>query len=799
MQIIRTHILRTLALIIFLLCGLTVFAQTTKQKSFERIYLIHADKLMYDRTQFDGAQRAKGRVHFRQGVKQLYSDSAVYNDRTAKFEAFGNVRFVQGDTVDIRGNYLRYDGQAQVAYMTGHDVTLKHTRGTLVSDSVLYNVQQEVAEFFKGGKLTRGDVTLTAEHGKCFMRTDSAHFDNNVKLTSARGTITTNDMGYNMKTKWAHVMGPSNIIRKNNNIYTENAYYNEATGEARLLQRNVLYKPGNREMAADRLHYRSDTKEAIFSGRVRYDDKNNNRTVESIGGRYDENGRTFYGDEQMVFTDHKNNRRITTDKGNYNEASRVFTGERNVVFDAYKDSVRMTCDQGEYHERDSIFYGNGHVVVTDRKHDTRTTCDRGEHHGKQKLTKAMGRVNYYDRRNQRRVKCDRGDFNENTKILNAYDNVWFHDIRNRRMATADRADYNGFTKQFDAYCDAGRLVHAHDSINNQDMVAEHVHYNDSTGWLQARNDVVFHDYKRKYDFQGHFVDYNDRWGLGLATDSAIAADLSRKGQEMYFHADTIKVFSYYRSTDEPYEYVKDRKLPKGYVQDSLYRVLRGEGKVRSWSKDVQAVCDTLIYHEKNRVVTMLRDPIVWNENRQILGEEIIVYLSEDEKKPKNTAAGNRKEENGMKLDSIHVNSQALVCEQVLRGDTLHFNQVAAQQMRSYFRDGEIYMNTCKGNVCIVNYPLEKDSVILYQNYTETAALRMTLEKKKLQRIWAPAATGCLYPLGLAPRDRTYLENFAWFSDIRPVDQNDLLLWRGKRGMELKARKRRVAPLQKLTD
>ena len=92
----------------------------------------------------------------------------------------------------------------------------------------------------------------------------------------------------------------------------------------------------------------------------------------AVSADYDENGRTFYGDEQMVFTDHKNNRRITTDKGNYNEASRVFTGERNVVFDAYKDSVRMTCDQGEYHERDSIFYGNGHVVVTDRKHDTRT-------------------------------------------------------------------------------------------------------------------------------------------------------------------------------------------------------------------------------------------------------------------------------------------------------------------------------------------------------------------------------------------------------------------------------------------
>ena len=105
-------------------------------------------------------------------------------------------------------------------------------------------------------------------------------------------------------------------------------------------------------------------------------------------------------------------------------------------------------------------------------------------------------------------------------------------------------------------------------------------------------------------------------------------------------------------------------------------------------------------------------------------------------------------------------------------------------------------NEVQGNVCIVYYPLDKDSILDNVVYAETSKLRMTLANKKLKRIWGPATTGTVYPAALAPSDKTKLSNFAWFDYIRPLNKNDLFTWRGKKkGTELKIMPRREAPLQ----
>jgi hypothetical protein len=174
---------------------------------------------------------------------------------------------------------------------------------------------------------------------------------------------------------------------------------------------------------------------------------------------------------------------------------------------------------------------------------------------------------------------------------------------------------------------------------------------------------------------------------------------------------------------------------------------------------------------------MYKDPIVWSEARQILGEEINVFL------------------NDSTIDSIYVERQALLVEQV---DSLHYNQVSGQEMHSYFKNGEMRENQVVGNVQIIFYPLENDSTVLYHNYTETSKMSMFMQNRKLHKIWAPASQGYFYPIGTAPRERTILENFAWFDYIRPKNKYDLFEWRGKeKGKELKATIRREAPLQKL--
>lgn len=77
-------------------------------------------------------------------------------------------------------------------------------------------------------------------------------------------------------------------------------------------------------------------------------------------------------------------------------------------------------------------------------------------------------------------------------------------------------------------------------------------------------------------------------------------------------------------------------------------------------------------------------------------------------------------------------------------------------------------------------------------------MRMFLENRKMKKIWMPKATGTLYPLPQVPPGKFFLQNYAWFDYIRPLDKDDIFNWRPKKGgSEIKPEKRRSAPLQHL--
>lgn len=294
--------------------------------------------------------------------------------------------------------------------------------------------------------------------------------------------------------------------------------------------------------------------------------------------------------------------------------------------------------------------------------------------------------------------------------------------------------------------------------DESEMEGDSIFYDKKTGDMRAFRNVHYDDKKSKYMLLGDFCTYNELTGAALSYGKALAKDYSNQSDTLFVHADTLRLYTYNIRTD------------------SIRRVLHGYFHVRAFRTDVQAVADSLVFDSRERKLSLYRDPIVWSGNRQIVGEEINVYS------------------NDSTIDSIYVRRQALLVEQM---DSVHYNQVAAQLMRSYFEKGEMSLNCADGNVYVINFPLEKDSLILYQNYTETSKLKMYMERRKLRRLWAPAAEGCFYAVGTAPHERTYLSNFAWFDYIRPRDKYDLFEWRGKKaGTELKPSIRREPPLQK---
>jgi hypothetical protein len=177
---------------------------------------------------------------------------------------------------------------------------------------------------------------------------------------------------------------------------------------------------------------------------------------------------------------------------------------------------------------------------------------------------------------------------------------------------------------------------------------------------------------------------------------------------------------------------------------------------------------------------MYKDPIVWQQNQQVLGEEIKAFF------------------NDSTLDSLYVLRQTLSVERI---DSVKYNQINGQEMHTYFHNGDVRLTHVIRNVHLNYYPFDSDSLLIGMNHTESTELKMYMgEDGKVDRIWMPAATGTLYPLIMIPPEKVYLENFAWFDYIRPLNKDDIWVWRAKKeGTSLKPTVRREAPLQKIKD
>lgn len=503
--------------------------------------------------------------------------------------------------------------------------------------------------------------------------------------------------------------------------------------------------------------------------------------------------------EERIILKHADNLRF-----NENEMQSAQRLSGNVVL--MHKGMTMFCDSAMLYEQSQTFDAFGHVKIV--QGDTLTlTGDRLHYDGETLIAEMRFNVImthrnqklytdslYYDRlynmgyyeeggklidgKNQ--LTSDWGEYHTDTRQATFNYNVEL--INDRFKLITDTLHYDTQTKWAEVvgasniYSNADTLYTEHGFYNsdneqvklykrskaygrNRIMEGDTVYYDKKTGVMEAFQNVSCLDEKNKNLLTGDYAWYNELTGEAIATKNALARDFSQGKDTLYFHADTLHMYSYNLETD------------------SAYRVLHAYFHARAYREDVQAVADSMVFHSAQKKITLFRDPIAWSDQRQIVGEEINVYL------------------NDSTIDSVYVDRQALMIEKL---DSTHFNQVGAQQMRTYFVKGEVSENRAVGNVMVVNYPLEKDSTIIYQNYVETAEARMFMKDRKLKKIWAPTSHGFFYPIGMAPAERTRLEGFAWFDYIRPISPDDVFKWRGKKaGTALKPSIRREAPLQNL--
>lgn len=288
------------------------------------------------------------------------------------------------------------------------------------------------------------------------------------------------------------------------------------------------------------------------------------------------------------------------------------------------------------------------------------------------------------------------------------------------------------------------------------MTGDSLFYDRNKGIGEAFGNVELVDTLNRNMLTGNYAYYNQFTAYAFATDRAVAVDFSQ-GDSLFIHADTLQMFTYFNQTD------------------SVFREARAYHKVRFYRTDVQGVCDSLVFSSKDSCLTMYRDPILWNQQQQLLGEEIRVYM------------------NDSTVDWAHIAGQALSVERI---DSANYNQVSGKDMKAYFEQGEMRRVDVEGSVRLVYYPMEKDSTLIGMNVSETSLLSIHLKDRKLKKmVMSPKSNGTLYPMTQIPPQKMKLENFAWFDYIRPLGKYDIFDWRGKGAeQQLKKSTRGDAPL-----
>ena len=469
---------------------------------------------------------------------------------------------------------------------------------------------------------------------------------------------------------------------------------------------------------------------------------------------------------------------------------------------------RLTCDSAYFYQGSNSVKAFGHVHY--RQGDTLSlTCERAEYDGQMQMMRARKNVVLHHRRQtlltdsldfdrlynmanffdggtlidgKDRLVADWGEYHTETREAKFVYNVklrsgkdvvttdtLYYDVRKSKAhmvgpskivsGTSVVKTENGY---YDTKTDRAQL-YGRSTLTDKDktITGDSLYYvkdGESTGY----GNVVYVDKKNKNSLTCNYLRYNEKTGKGFATRNPVAIDYSQK-DTLWVHSDTMRIYTFNINTD------------------SVYRKVHAYHKVRAYRVDVQAVCDSLVFNSKDSCMTMYKDPITWNGNRQLLGEQIKAYM------------------NDSTIRFAHVIGQALSVEQL--PDSVHYNQVASQEMKAYFEQGEIKKSEAIGNVQTVYYVTnDKDSSLVGLNYLETDTMRMFVgAQRKLDKIWTNKFTSTMYPLTQTPPSKYKLPNFAWFDDIRPKDKNDIFVWKAKaKGSELKAIKRHQAPLQTIS-
>ncbi len=350
-------------------------ANPTANKNATIVNLEKSDVLFYDQAKNANMQILKGNVRFKHDNALLYCDSAHFNDLANSFDAFGNVKIVQGDTLTIYGDFLNYDGNTKLA-IVWRNVKLINRKTTLTTEMLYYDRAIDLSYYNSGGVVKDGQNTLISMWGQYSPSTKMALFKDNVKMINPDATLTTDTLKYNTSNSIADIVGNSLIVYKNEtDIYSQRGWFDTKQDRMMLLDRSLVEQNDGKTLIGDTIFYDKEKKYGEAFSNVELNDPEQKTTLFGHFVSYDEIKEIGLATDSALFVDWSSRDSLFlsadtlyTFKDSLPDdsiAQNNLKGFKNVRF--FRKDFQGMSDSITYSTRDSVLYLLGLPVVWSEK------------------------------------------------------------------------------------------------------------------------------------------------------------------------------------------------------------------------------------------------------------------------------------------------------------------------------------------------------------------------------------------------------------------------------------------------
>lgn len=269
----------------------------------------------------------------------------------------------------------------------------------------------------------------------------------------------------------------------------------------------------------------------------------------------------------------------------------------------------------------------------------------------------------------------------------------------------------------------------------QHLRADSLLYDRNLRLGKAFFNIAITDTTNKLLITGEYGQYDQTTNRSFVTEKATMVQ-TFETDSLFLHADTLRLY---------HDTIND--LNEVYA---FYNV-------RFFKPDIQGICDSLTYLQKDSVILMYNDPVLWSKNNQLNGDTIEIELY------------------GGEIKQLNLKKHSFIISRV--DSSNYYNQIKGRDMRAVFKDNDldrIYVNGNGQTIYFAKDEETKSGKIIGMNKADCSNILVMVEENQISKIlFLDQPTGTLTPLSKIDPSLLKLKGYRLRHDEQPKNKLDI--------------------------